>query len=333
MSTPVSAAYHTQSAVLFIIFNRPDTAIRVFEQIRLAQPQRLYVTADGPRKSSPHDEELCQQTREIVNKIDWDCEIKTRFNKDNKGCRNNVSTAIDWFFDNETEGIILEDDCLPANSFFKFCDTMLEKYRFDTRIRHITGCNLQFGKRWGNASYYFSNRTHVWGWASWKRVWDEYDLNLVKYDCNQVTDAMKNIYDDDLVAEAWAHIFREVKAGRINSWAYPLDFVNFFNNGLVIIPNQNLIANIGFNADATNTFDKSSIYANIPLIEIDEIEHPAFVVPQKQADLSIINRDFDIAKKRRKKNSVTRRIKRFIGLQGKLLTKKSHIWLSKSYKR
>jgi hypothetical protein len=312
MMTPVSQPpYQTKAAVLFVLFNRPDVTRRVFEAIKTARPTRLYIAADGPRPGFPGDALLCKQTRQIVSVIDWYCEVKTLFREENAGCKHGVSAAIDWFFSYEEEGIILEDDCLPANSFFKFCGTLLEKYRYDTRVRHITGCNLQFGKKWGNASYYFSNRTHVWGWASWKRVWDDYDLALDKYEAAEAAKQMKNIYQDDLVAEAWANIFAGVKAGEINSWAYPLDFANFFNNGLVIIPNENLISNIGFSANATNTLQAESEYANIPLSEIDEITHPVFYVPEKEADLSIINRDFNIAEKRRKHNAWYRKIKRW----------------------
>jgi len=306
------AAYQTRSAVLFVLFNRPGTTQQVFEQIRAAKPKRLYIAADGPRQGFPDDELLCKQTREIANKIDWDCEVKTLFNDGNAGCKLGVSAAISWFFDHEQEGIILEDDCLPANSFFKFCDTLLEKYRYDTRIRHITGCNLQFGKKWGNCSYYFSNRTHVWGWASWKRVWDDYDLTLDKYSSAEVADQMKNIYDDNFVVECWVNIFNDLKAGKINSWAYPLDFLNFFNNGLVAIPNENLISNIGFSANATNTQHDNNSYADIPLVEIDEITHPVFVLPQKQADLFIMYNHFNIEEKRRRQNSLRRRLKRWI---------------------
>ena len=207
----------TQSAILFVIFNRPGTTQRVFDSIRAAQPKRLYLAADGPRQGVAGDALLCKQTREIVGKIDWDCEVKTLFRDGNAGCKNGVSAAINWFFSYEEEGIILEDDCLPANDFFKFCDALLDKYRHDTRIRHITGCNLQFGKKWGDGSYYFSNRTHVWGWASWRRVWDDYDLSLEKYDGTPIAQQMENIYDDDLVAESWVNIFNDVKAGKINS--------------------------------------------------------------------------------------------------------------------
>jgi hypothetical protein len=303
--------YQTRSAVLFIVFNRPETTRRVFDAIKTAKPKRLYIAADGPRPDFPDDDLLCRQTRDIVSEIDWDCKVKTLFGDENAGCRYGVSAAVGWFFSHEEEGIILEDDCLPADNFFKFCDELLEKYRYDTRVRHITGCNLQFGKKWGNASYYFSSRVHVWGWASWKRVWDDYDVELAKYNVADVKAQMKNIYDDDLVAEAWANIFKGVKANGINSWAYPLDFINFFNNGLVIIPNQNLISNIGFNVGATHTTDEENIYANIPLSGIDEITHPVFMVPQKQADLAIINHDFNIAAIRHKQGKWHRKLKRW----------------------
>jgi len=313
MSDFYKTPYQTHSAVLFLIFNRPDTTRRVFEQIRAARPERLYISADAPRPGNPDDELLCRQTKEAVSLIDWNCDVKTLFAEENAGCRDGVSSALNWFFEHEEEGIILEDDCLPANSFFKFCDTLLEKYRFDTRIRHITGCNLQFGKKWGEASYYFSNRTHVWGWASWRRVWDDYDLNMEKYSAGEIRNAIKNIYGDDLVAESWSNIFNELKAGIINSWAYPLDFANFLNNGLIIIPNENLISNIGFSANATNTLDQNSVYANIPLSEINTITHPQIVLPEKEADLSIMNRDFNIAEKRRKQNSFKAKIKKLTG--------------------
>jgi hypothetical protein len=311
MSQTEKAAYQTKSAVLFVIFNRPQTTQRVFDAIKLAQPKRLYIAADGPRPEKPADVPLCRQTRDAVSQIDWDCEVKALFREENAGCRYGVSAAISWFFDHEEEGIILEDDCLPSNSFFLFCDSMLDKYRHDNRIWHITGCNLQFGKKWGDASYYFSNRPHVWGWASWKRVWNAYNLHLSKYDEADVTPAMRNIYGDDLVAEAWTNIFKEVKAGKVNSWAYPLDFTIFFNNGLVVIPNVNLISNIGFSANATNTLSGESVYSCIPLVEIEEITHPVFFVPQKEADLSIINRDFGILKRRKKMNRWHRKLKRW----------------------
>lgn len=304
-------SYQAKSAVLFVIFNRPDTTQRVFDQIRAAKPKRLYVAADAPRPDFPDDELLCAQARAVVSTIDWDCELKTLFKEENAGCKEGVSSAVTWFFGYEDEGIILEDDCLPANSFFKFCDTLLEKYRHDTRIRHITGCNPHTGKKWGNDTYYFSNMTHVWGWASWKRVWNDYDKNLNKYNNQEIKKQLRNIFEDPLVVQSWEKIFREVKAGKINAWGYQLDFANFFNNGLTIIPNDNLISNIGFGTNAVNTIDFNSIYANLPVTEIDEITDPVYFLPQKQADVFVINHNFNIAEIRRKQNSLRKKVKKW----------------------
>ena len=305
------ALYQTQSAILFVIFNRPDTTSRVFAQIRAAKPKRLYIAADGPRQDFPDDVLLCEQAKAVVSTIDWDCKLKTLFKTENSGCKEGVSSAAAWFFSHEDEGIILEDDCLPANSFFKFCDTLLEKYRYDTRIRHITGCNLQRGRKWGDSTYYFSNMTHVWGWASWKRVWNDYDKHLSKYDNAEVRKQLRNIFEDHLVVECWANIFDEVKAGKINAWGYQLDFANFFNNGLTIIPNDNLISNIGFGTNAVNTIDLNSIYANLPVTEIDEITDPVYFLPQKQADVFVINHNFNIAEIRRKQNLLSNKVKKW----------------------
>ena len=302
--------YHTKSAVLFVIFNRPDTTVKVFEQIKLAKPSRLYIAADAPRPDVPEDVLLCEQARSIVNDIDWECEVSTLFNTENAGCKKGVSSAVTWFFSHEEEGIILEDDCLPANSFFKFCDTLLDRYRGDSRIRHITGCNLQHGKKWGNSTYYFSNMTYVWGWASWKRVWDDYQ-NLANYNDEEVKEQLANIFDEPLLVESWTNIFERVKAGKVNAWGYQLDFVNFFNNGLTIVPNENLISNIGFGPGATHTIDENSIDANVPVVEIDEIIDPVFILPEKQADMLVLNRGFDIEERKRKQNLLRKRVKRW----------------------
>lgn len=302
--------YTTKSPVLFIVFNRPQTAFKVFEAIKKARPPRLYIAADGPRLNRENESVLCEEVRSVARLVDWQCEVKTLFRGDNLGCKDAVSSAINWFFDNEEEGIILEDDCLPANSFFRFCDVMLEKYRSDTRIRHVGGSNLQDGQIRGDASYYFSNLTHVWGWAGWKRVWKDYDKELKKYDYNDIKKQLEKIFADAFVVECWVQIFKEVKGGLINTWDYQLTFLNFFNNGLSIIPNYNLISNIGFGEGATHTFNTSDKVSAIPLFEIDQITHPLYILPEKVADHYTLSHEFPIAMMKRKHNKWTRRMKR-----------------------
>ena len=155
--------------ILFIIFNRPDTAKKVFKKIQKIEPKQLFIAADGPRKNKPEDVELCKQTREILNGINWDCELITLLREENVGCKKGPADAISWFFEHVEEGIILEDDCLPSDSFFPFCEELLEKYRYDTRIMHIGG-SIQLPDYENPDSYYFSRLSHVWGWATWKRA-------------------------------------------------------------------------------------------------------------------------------------------------------------------
>jgi hypothetical protein len=301
-----------KSPVLFLIFNRPDTTARVFEAIKAAKPSRLYIAADGPRIDRPEELILCEQARQIVSHVDWSCEVQTMFRPANLGCKNAMSSAIDWFFSKEEEGIILEDDCLPNQSFFYYCDTLLEKYRYDTRIRHIAGSNLHRGKVWGDASIYFTNQTHVWGWASWKRVWDDYDKDLKRYNELEVYESLSNIFEERLVLEEWTKFFKQLKAGEIDTWDYQLAFTNFFNNGLSVNPNANLVTNIGFGRDATHTISTDSPYANIPLQELWNITYPKYTLPQKKADYALFNYDFQLEERWKRHNKIKNRIKRWV---------------------
>ncbi|MFD0751508.1 nucleotide-diphospho-sugar transferase [Mucilaginibacter calamicampi] len=299
MSKSAGHKYQTKSAVLFIVFNRPAETAAVLEKIREARPPRLYIGADGPRANKPGEEELCRQTRENALKVDWDCEVKTLFKDSNVGCKIGEASAMQWFFDNEEEGIILEDDTLPSNSFFMFCDELLEKYRHDTRIRIIAGANFQHGKKWGDGTYYFSNLIHGWGWAGWRRVWNEYDINLNQYDESDVKEKLANIFNDPLVINRWYNIFNGVKSGKHNTWDYQFAFSSFFNHGLCIIPNYNLITNIGFGENATHTKNADDMMSGVPLEEITEIIHPRYIVPEKQADLFTMNNEFHLAAERK----------------------------------
>ena len=307
----------TLSPVLFLIFNRPDTTKLVFEQIKAAKPTKLYIAADGPRLNSPTDAQLCRETLDVVQEIDWQCEVKTLYREVNLGCKHSVSSAIDWFFENEEEGIILEDDCLPSADFFPYCDTLLAKYRFDTRIRHIAGSNLQLGKKWGDASYYFANQTHVWGWASWRRVWADYDKELSTYSIEDANVIIDKIFKDAFVAEDWKQIFKRLKAGEIDTWDYQLALINFFNNSLSINPNVNLISNIGFRSDGTHTTDTENPYANLNLDKIDELLHPHYFIPESEADYAVFSRDLNLEERWRRHNLLRRRFKRWLKLQFK----------------
>ena len=271
-----------KTAVLFLVFNRPDTTKQVFEAIRQAKPPRLYVAADGPRNTQDKENILCDEVRRISTDVDWESEVKTLFFFDNLGCKKAVSSAIDWFFNNEEQGIILEDDCLPAQSFFWFCEYCLKKYHNDLRIMQISGFN-PLGKWEDGWGYFFSKFGPIWGWASWRRAWYEYDVTLKKWP--QIReDKQHHNFCDSFVERIWRErLFDNVHEGNINTWDYQWSFAKHINNGLTIIPKRNLISNIGFSPDATHTTNNN--YSTPCTYEIIIHEFPEIVVDR--------NRKFD----------------------------------------
>lgn len=304
--------YLVQSPVLFLLFNRPDLTQRVFEQIRAARPARLYIAADGPREGNAADVELCRQARAVAEQVDWPCTCQTLFRERNLGCKEAVASAITWFFEQETEGIILEDDCLPNSSFFRFCDTLLEKYRHDERVRIITGTNLQMGRQWGKASYYFSQYSNIWGWASWRRVWERYDPELRPYTQEEAAEHIRKVFDDPFLIKEWEKIFADLKAGKIDTWDYQLNLITFFENGLCATPNVNLISNIGFREDGTHTHNPANHHAALPAGELTALTHPVYFLPEKAADYYFLNKEFDLAQKWRRHRKLKNRLKRWM---------------------
>ena len=242
--------------ILFLIFNRPDTTKKVFESIREYQPKQLFIAADGPRDNKPGEKELCKETRDLVSNIDWDCEVKTLFRDENLGCKDAVSSAITWFFEHIEDGIILEDDCLANQSFFEFCSELLDKYRENKKIMHIGGNNFQFGKTNIPDDYYFSRISHVWGWATWKDRWKLFDKEMKNLNNFIENNKIELFFDTKEFQNYWINAFTNVKKGELNSWAYIWSFVILDNDGLAIIPSNNLVQNIGFSGNATHTQKK-----------------------------------------------------------------------------
>lgn len=233
-----------QTPILFLVFNRLEEVTLVFEQIRQQQPTRLFIAADGPRAAIPGEEALCMATRAyVLEHIDWPCEVKTLFRSTNLGCGKAVSTAIDWFFEEVEEGIILEDDCVPDTTFFSFCTALLERYRDQHHVMHIGGSNFQLGTRRSEASYYFSRHIHVWGWATWRRAWRKYDFSLRPY--RQLM-KKKNL---DPIVKYFLSIFHR----HVDTWDIQWVLVVWFNNGCGITPDINLVNNIGYGKNATHT--------------------------------------------------------------------------------
>ena len=272
--------------ILFIIFSRPDVTQKVFDRIKLAKPAKLYVAADGPRKGNVADKEKCAETRNLVlNNIDWDCEVITLLRDENLGCRNAVSQAISWFFDQEEMGIILEDDCLPDISFFKFCQECLLKYKDDDRFFHINGSNYQLGwQRDADYPYYFTKYNSIWGWASWRRAWKFYDVNIPNWPEIKEKRFFLDMSNSEVDALNRMQIFDSVYNKKVDTWDYQWTFTIMSQSGICITPNKNLISNIGFGEGATHT-TKPNKRANLPVESVKlPLNHPKFVIVDAVSD-------------------------------------------------
>ncbi|MBO4738530.1 MAG: nucleotide-diphospho-sugar transferase [Bacteroidales bacterium] len=269
--------------ILFVVFNRLDTAERVFGKIKELQPQKLYIAADGPRANKEGEAEKCQQVRDLVKQVDWDCELKTLFREQNLGCAKAVSGAVSWLFENEEMGIILEDDCMPHADFFPYCQELLEKYKDDNRVSLIAGGNFQNGIKRGEASYYFSAYPLIWGWAAWRRTWKDYDLYLNNYSLSEFKQKTKS-YFSWYERKVWQDRFVSMKKRETNTWDYQLCFHIWKQQGLCLTPNVNLVTNIGLesgthfeNIAADNKYFVASA-SILPLV------HPQQIQQNKEAD-------------------------------------------------
>lgn len=276
--------WQLNTPVAFLIFNRPHTTERVFAEIARARPPKLLVVADGPRSNRPGEELLCTQTRAIVERIDWDCEVLTNFAEQNMGCKKRIASGIDWIFTQVPEAIILEDDCLPEPSFFRFCEEMLIRYRDDERVGMVSGGNLQFGRRRGDSSYYFSRYTHIWGWATWRRAWQHYDRDIEQWPTFRQEGWIQQLFDRPGEQLYWEQSFELVHGGKLDTWDCSWTFASLLRGRLQIVPNVNLISNIGFGADATHTHVVGE-HANMPTAPIEfPLTHPQFVLANTEAD-------------------------------------------------
>ncbi len=276
--------FRLNTPVALLIFNRPDTTERVFNAIAKVRPSKLLVVADGPRANRLGEAELCAQTRAIIERVDWNCEVLTDFAESNMGCKRRVASGIDWIFEQVEEAIILEDDCLPDPSFFRYCEEMLTRYRDNERVGMVSGGNLQFGRQRGSGSYYFSKYTHIWGWATWRRAWKHYDRDLTLWPIFRDQGLLAQIFETPGEQEYWRNSFQWVHEGSLDTWDVSWTFTAITHGLLQVVPNVNLISNIGFGANATHTH-VVGIHANMPTQPIQfPLVHPKFVLADIEAD-------------------------------------------------
>lgn len=279
--------------VALFIFNRPETTARVFERIAQAKPSQLLVVADGARADRPGEAERCAAARALVSHVTWDCEVRTNFSDENLGCRQRVSTGLDWVFDVVESAIVLEDDCLPDPTFFPFCAEMLDRHRDDTRIGVISGNNFQRDTNRSPYSYYFSRYVHIWGWASWRRTWRQYDVAMKLWPEVRDTDLLLDVAGSRRSAEGWRARFDAVHNGSLDTWDYQLTFTCWMQHMLCIIPNVNLVSNVGFGPTATHTLDDGPL-ANVPVRPMSfPLRHPPYVIRDLVADRHTQHSIFD----------------------------------------
>lgn len=271
--------------ILFIIFNRADLTSRVFERIREQRPGQLFIAADGPRTSKPDELNHCSETREVTRNIDWPCEVHRLERDVNLGCKIGVSSAISWFFEHVEQGIILEDDCLPDATFFPYCSELLERYRYETKVGLI-GSNQFCPKSERpnySSSYYFSKYPHIWGWATWRRVWQNYDVNIKNWTCDRKS--LSSI-SNPRVRKHFASRFDRVYSGAKDIWGFQLVHLCLSSGLLAINPIVNLVENIGFDERATHT-NKSDHNQIIPKTEsmLFPLSHPNEIKADQKSDL------------------------------------------------
>lgn len=278
-----------ETPIVFVVFNRPETTKQVFEKIKLVQPRKLYLIADAPRDHNNDDKVRCKQTRAIVENIDWDCEVNKIYATSNLGCGLNISEGITKVFEKEEMAIILEDDCVPTNSFFSYCEELLIRYKDDTRIMHIGGTNWHPEiKPRNQESYFFSKDAHIWGWATWKRAWKLFDYEMKDYPLFVEKGYYKDIIpikqEQKYFKTRWDSFYKtNYKTKSRSNWDYQWYYTVLKNNGLCIWPSSNLVSNIGDIGTHSNNSSQHLFFKNI-----DEkyriIKHPKFILRSTYLD-------------------------------------------------
>jgi hypothetical protein len=305
--------FKMSTPILYLVFNRPDIVKQTFPEIQKAEPKQLFIASDGPRNSE--EKKKTEAIRKyILENINWECEVKTLFREKNLGCKYAVSGAIDWFFENVEQGIILEDDCLPNQSFFRFCQEMLWKYRKDKQIGQISGTNF-LKRNYSRQSYIFSKYGSIWGWATWKRAWENYDVDLKDF---ENFEKIKFKHSLSFFEKQFRRInYNKIKKEHFDTWDYQWNLIKNRWGLLSIVSQNNLIKNIGFGIHGTHTRRNLKFKNNFTSIPFP-LAHPAKIQKNK-----IYDRDY--TRKIIVCSSIKASIKYYINLLNRSLFKKK--WL------
>lgn len=270
--------------VALFIFNRADTTARVLDALRQVQPRTLVVLADGAREDEPSDRARCAAARAQIETIDWKCEVIRDYAETNLGIKRRVESGLETVWAHADEAILLEDDCLPHPTFFRYCEELLARYRDTPVVMGISGTNFHFGQYASPYSYYFSRYALLWGWATWKRAWARYEPKMEEWARVRETDWLETLMEKPVAARYWRNIFeRNFETGE--NWDYTWAFASWRHEGLHVAPHVNLVSNIGFRADASHTLNAHDPLAEVPAQAIEfPLKHPPGIARDADAD-------------------------------------------------
>jgi hypothetical protein len=271
--------------VLLIVYRRPELAARALEAIAAARPRRLFVAADGP--ASEADRPACAAAREAATRVTWPCEVLTDFSERNIGCSARVMSALDWMFEHSDRGIVVEDDCVPAADFFPFCASLLERYRDDTRVMHISGETYQVSGRVED-SYYFSKYALTWGWATWRRAWRLCDRDLATWPELRGRPEWAALFDTREEEQYWTGTFQQCHDKVITTWDYAW-WYTCLTQGLSIHPAVNLVTNLGSGPHATHTHGDAQCHRPVGTLP-GPLRHPKWTLRNRAADIDTFDR-------------------------------------------
>jgi len=275
--------YEMTTPVAFLIFNRPDTTKRVFSEIARARPPKLLIVADGPREGRIGEVDYCKAARSVATQVDWPCEVLTNFSDANLGCKKRISSGLNWVFDQVEEAIILEDDCVPHSSFFRYCELLLQTYRGDERVMMIAGTNYLLDKAAIRESYFFSRYYSIWGWATWRRAWRKYDIAMQDWNLLKAQGQLECFYSQPFVRKHMARMFDKAANGTIDTWDIQWFYACLFNNGLSAVPARNLVSNVGLEGTHTSGDRSNNDFPVFPF-DVEHVIHPDRVAPSHLLD-------------------------------------------------
>jgi len=274
-----------QTPVALFVFNRPEPTARVFAEIARARPATLLIVADGPRADRAGEAERSRAVREIVARVDWPCDVRTNFADANLGCRRRVSSGLDWVFEQVPEAIILEDDCVPDATLFRFFDEMLARYRDDDRVMMVSGFNPLGRWKAEAQAYHFSYCGSIWGWGSWRRAWRFYDVNMQLWRDAEARQRVKDVFAEPELYEGRIAAYDAVARGKVDAWDMQWCFSRIIQSGLSVGPAVTLVSNVGFGEGATDAHAAASPVADLPTSPM--------TFPLSHHDCVAVDREYD----------------------------------------